>query len=110
MPAGRMNLNYVSRIREAMSESNFVVSSYLDHLEQKKVTKKTFRTAFLESLGVPFLKSIFKRYFGSYVQKEAAKEYFRKLKRFAFSYDEYKANRGSINQWLPEQKVEKNIN
>ncbi|QNJ96713.1 glycosyltransferase [Constantimarinum furrinae] len=104
MPTGRMNLNYVSRIREAMSESNFVVSSYLDQLEHRRVTRHTFRAQFIRNMGLPFIKSIFKILFGSFEQKEAAKEYFRKLKRLAFDYDEYEANRRSISRWLPESK------
>ncbi|QTY27709.1 glycosyltransferase [Flavobacterium sp. CS20] len=100
MTKGRLNLNYVSRIRKAMSESNFVVSAYVDKLNNQKQTSKRFKRKFLSLVKHKFIKNVAKRLVGNFEQKEQAKEYFRQLKRLLFSYKAYETNYKSIDKWL----------
>ena len=104
MPVGRMSLDYVSRIRKAMSESNFVVKAYLDKLNGRKQTQKKYFKNFLRQIKHHLFKNIGKRLVGNYEQKEQAKEYFRQLKRLLFKYKNYKENYDSIDNWLPKSK------
>ncbi len=103
MTKGRMSLDYVSRIRKAMSESNFVVSVYTDKLNNRKQTKKSFRRKFRSELRHKLLENIKKISSRSFEEKEQAKEFFRRLKRLFFAYDEYEANYSSIDKWLPKK-------
>ena len=107
MPVGRMSLDYVSRIRKAMSESNFIVSVYTDRLKGKKKTKKTFNYKFKSQVRYKLLANIKKRLFGDFEQKEQAKEFFRELKRFLFNYKDYEENYNSIYNWFTEKNQNK---
>lgn len=100
MPKERLNLNYVSRMRKAMSESNFIVSIYTDELSNKTLTRQTFRKELKKLLRDRLKANLRKRFFGTFEEKEESKEYFRRLKRLAFSFKEYKRNRESLEQWL----------
>jgi glycosyltransferase involved in cell wall biosynthesis len=103
IPTGRMNLDYVLRIRKAMSTSNFVVSIYTDKLKGKKRTQGGFMREFLNQIRHYFLKNL-KMYFSSqFDSKERSKEYFRKLKRLLFSYKNYKHNYNSMDTWLTKK-------
>lgn len=100
MPEGRLNLGYVKRIKKAMSESNFVVSVYVDKLKNKEETQKTFHKKG-KSLVRYHLKNNLKKWLlGNFEEKEQAKEYFRNLTRLIFSYNAYKKNMQSIDIWL----------
>ncbi len=101
MPEGRLSLQYISSIRKAMSESNFAVSVYVDELENRKVLQKTFFKRFLKMVRKDFMNNVKKGIFGSFEDKEVAKEYFRTLQRLIFSYNEYYNNRETIKRWLP---------
>jgi len=100
MPNGRMNLNYISRIRKAMSESNFVVHVYLDELAGKTVTRKNILKEFFRAIKLKLIKNVGYYILGNFEQKEMAKEYFRILNRLLFSFNDYKVNRSSIDKWL----------
>lgn len=101
MPEGRLNLQYICRIRKAMSASNFVVSVYVDELENRKIFRKTFLKRFVKMARIDFINNVKKIIFGSFEEKEVAKEYFRTLHRLIFSFSEYYNNRASIKRWLP---------
>ncbi len=103
MPTGRMSLSYVTRIRKAMSESNFVLRAYTNELRNRKVTKKIFRKRAYAAIKKDFAKQSIKRLSGSFEEKELAKEYFRKLKRLLTQFDEYNENRAAIKKWLPSK-------
>lgn len=100
MPKARMSLKYVSRMRKAISKSNFVAKVYLDELSNKIVTRKKTLKKFYHDIKDAGLSNIRRRLFGSFEEKELAKEYFRNLYRLIFSYKAYKKNRESINKWL----------
>jgi glycosyltransferase involved in cell wall biosynthesis len=101
MPEKRMNLEYISKIRKAMSESNFVVSIYVDELEKRGVFQKTFLKRFFKKVRKDFIRNVKKIILGSFEEKEVAKEYFRTLHRLIFSYNDYYVNRATIKRWLP---------
>ncbi len=101
MPQGRLSLAYISRIRKAMSASNFVVSVYVDELENRTVHRKSFLKTLVKMVRKDFINKVKKRIFGSFKEKENAKEYFRTLHRLIFSYKDYRSNRATIKRWLP---------
>ena len=103
MVKGRMKINYITRVRKAITYSNFVVGVYTDELNNKLVTKNTFSKKLIEEIRKKIVKQTYKRIFGSFEEKELAKEYFRKLHILAFSYEEYRKNRKSIENWLPNE-------
>ncbi|WP_339703434.1 glycosyltransferase [uncultured Marixanthomonas sp.] len=107
MPKGRMKLSYIQRLRKAMSESNFIVSVYVDELKNREVTQKTFYKRAFRSLKNDFLKQSKKRLKGSFEEKEISKEYFRGLYRLITQYREYSKNRNSIKTWLPQNNTTK---
>lgn len=107
MTKERMSLEYVSRIRKAMSASNFVLRVYKNELKKNTVFKKDFFNAMIFEVKKRFLKQAKRRIYGSFEDKEISKEYFRNLKRLFLSYDEYYKNKEILNNWLPNNK---NIN
>lgn len=104
MPEGRLSLDYVKRIRKAMTESNFVVSVYIDKLNNRKETASSFRKKFKNQVRYHLKTNLIKRFKGSFEQKIQAEEYFRNLKRLFFSYNEYEQNYNSIGSWLNKHK------
>ena len=103
MTQGRMNRKYLSKLRKAVSHSNFVISAYRDQLNRVKKTKKTFRKYLRRKLVYESPRNVWKRFFGNYEQKEEAKEFFRTIYRLQYSYKEYAAHKLSITKWLPEK-------
>lgn len=101
MPQERLNLRYISRIRKAMSASNFVVRVYVDELENRKVNRKWFLKSMVKMGRKDFIYNVRKRISGSFEEKEIAKEYFRTLYRLIFSYNYYSSNRATIKKWIP---------
>lgn len=102
MPKGRMSLDYVSRLRKAMTESNFVVSVYTDELSNKTVNQKVFYQRFLKEVRYKLKANSRKIFFGNFEEKQQAKIYFRNLKYMLFSFKTYSNNRTSIYKWLPK--------
>lgn len=107
MPEGRLNLDYVKRIRKAISESNFVLSTYTDRLSNRTVTRRTFYKDLKSKPKTKFKSNIKKKLFGSFEEKEQATEFFRGLYRLIFSYDKYRKHNRSIDKWLLNH-IEKN--
>ncbi len=104
MPQGRLNLDYIKRIRKAMSESNFVVRVYIDRLKNNVVSENAFQRKFKSEISHKLKSNIKKRLLGSFEEKEQAKEYFRTLKRLFIGYNEYIKNSNSIDKWLLKHK------
>jgi glycosyltransferase involved in cell wall biosynthesis len=102
MPQKRLDLKYISRIRKAMSASNFVVSVYVDELDNRTVFRKSFLKRFVKMVRKDFINNVKKRIYGSFEDKEVAKEYFRVLHRLIFSFNQYYSNRATIKRWLPK--------
>ena len=102
MTTGRLNLNYLSRLRKALSDSNFILSAYLDELNQIHPTKADFREKVKTAVRSRSFKSRLKhRVFGDYEQKEQAKAYFRRLWNLWNGYPRYAQVRESIANWKP---------
>lgn len=101
MSDGRLNLDYLSRLRKAMSDANFQLIPYKDVLKNRyqssrKMKSKAYRS--LKSNGLLQLRN----YFGaSYAKKEDARNYFRMMWNMLFNHKTYQANWDHIQQWLP---------
>lgn len=104
MPEGRMSLDYITRIRKAMSESNFLLWIYKDEWHNRTVTPRVFYRKAYYAIKNDFLKQALKRMTGSFEEKELAKEYFRNLYRLLTKHKEYAKNRATIKRWLPKYK------
>lgn len=100
MLAKRVNIEYVSKVRKAISYSNFVCEAYLDEISSKADYKKTLQKKIKKHLKDKFIKKIKNRLLGNFEQKEKSKEYFRKLYYLKFEQSEYFDNRNSIKKWL----------
>tara|TARA_R110002012_G_scaffold277507_2_gene464736 strand:- start:20997 stop:21974 length:978 start_codon:yes stop_codon:yes gene_type:complete len=100
MLAKRVNKEYVSKVRKAISYSNFVCDSYLDEILNKENNKNTLRKKIKKELKKKFFKKIRNRLIGSFEEKERSKEYFRRLYYLKFKESEYFENRNSIKKWL----------
>lgn len=103
MPEGRMSLDYVSRIRQAMSESNFVVNVYRDEWRNCTVSRKVFYQKAYYDIKNKLPKHVVKRIFGNFEERELSKEFFRKLNRLLTRYNDYNENRAAIKKWLPSK-------
>ena len=55
------------------------------------------------NINKTIISSTKKRAFGSFEEKEIAKEYFRNLNRLIFSFESYEKNRYSIEKWLSKK-------
>ena len=100
MTKGRMSLEYLSRLRKAMSHSNFMVLPYQEVLLSGLETKNSLIKKALENLRKEGFSKLMDLIKGDYEAKEKAKEFFRLQKRFLVDYAEYKGVRESIAYWL----------
>jgi glycosyltransferase involved in cell wall biosynthesis len=101
MTSGRLNFNYLSRLRKAMAYSNFVIHTYRcvskgvrpskTHDLKKKLNKK-------------FLSNVFYYFFGNFNQKEVTKAYFRGLKLIIGSHAERMKHYDFIKSWVSNKK------
>lgn len=100
MTKGRMNLAYLSRLRKAMSYSNFVLWSYKDIMNNSIKSRRDF--LFLARKGIPFqfIKHLINLRFGKFETREQAKLYFRNIKFTLLYFQEYKENIDKINSWF----------
>ena len=102
MTKGRMSLEYLSRLRKAMSASNFIVMPYQEVLLKGMETRNSLIKKALKNLQESGLLHFRKRLFGTYEEKEKAKEFFRLQKQFLLEYNEYRTVRESIDLWLKQ--------
>ncbi|SFN72246.1 Glycosyltransferase, GT2 family [Bizionia echini] len=105
MTAGRLNLSYLSRLRQAMAYSNFVILAYMDVVENIANRKHLYTKRLFKHLKQGFFKNIYRRLFGSYSQQEVSKTYFRKLYYLSFRYDEYLGFVLFIRSWMPKKRI-----
>lgn len=99
MTEGRLSLNYVSRIRKAMTYSNFMLWSYLDLLSKKPKSRLDFIRLGLRRLPYLFFKKFGALLIGDFEQKETAKRYFRNLGYRFFKYSTYRNNIEFLKTW-----------
>lgn len=99
MTSGRLNLAYLSRLRKAMTYSNFVLWTYLDLLNGRTRTYKDFITQFIKGMPFVIIKKTGALLIGNYEQKQGAKHYFRLLYYLIFYYTLYQKNITFINSW-----------
>jgi glycosyltransferase involved in cell wall biosynthesis len=100
MLAKRVNMEYVSKVRKAISYSNFVCDIYLDEILEKKNYRSTLNNKIKRELKKGVLKQMKNYFFSDFERKEKSKEYFRSLYYLIFKQSEYFKNRNSIKQWL----------
>tara|TARA_R110002012_G_scaffold48720_4_gene126572 strand:+ start:732 stop:1709 length:978 start_codon:yes stop_codon:yes gene_type:complete len=100
MLAKRVTIEYVSKVRKAISYSNFVCEVYLDEMLDKENCGKTLQLKLSKELKNNLLRNLKNRVFGSFEEKERSKAYFRRLRYLTFSRVEYFKNRNSIKNWL----------
>lgn len=96
----RVKIEYVSRVRKAISYSNFVCSAYLDEISNKKNNKNTLNKKIKKDLKNNPINKIKNYLIGNFEEKEESKEYFRRLYFLNFKQSEYFENRNSIKKWL----------
>jgi glycosyltransferase involved in cell wall biosynthesis len=101
MSKGRLSLNYVSRLRKAMTYSNFILWPYLDLLNQKQQTKIDFYKKAFQRMPLLVVKKMVALILGSNEQKELAKRYLRNLKYRLFYFTTYKRNMEFLKSWKP---------
>lgn len=106
MISGRVRRSYISRLRKALSDSNFKLRIYEDEIKNINISRSDFMKEFWASVFKEILPMTFRRVFGNFDQKEYSKEYFRRLKMLWSTYDEYNMNREALRTWLKnvEQK------
>lgn len=98
----RLSLDYVSRLRKAMSHSDFILWAYSDVLNNQLQTKQNFLKIALHWFPFLPLKKLGELIIGNYVQKENAKGYLRNLRYRMFNYSTYKANVGFLKKMVDD--------
>lgn len=104
MPKARMNLNYLRKLRKALSHSNFILKSYKDVLQPKNRTYKEYLKSGRIYFFINGLKKIYILLMGSYEEKEQEKDYFRQLYYITIFHKKYKENKQHILQWVEKTK------
>lgn len=100
MTSGRLHLEYLSRLRKAISESDFVLWAYLDLLKNTPRTQLDFFEQALKGMPLVFIKRFRLLLIGDYEQKEQGKFYFRNLGYLLFSHSSYSKHLKFIKAWL----------
>jgi len=99
MTNGRLSLGYVSRIRKAMTYSNFILWPYLDLLKREHQNQQDFLKVALKGMPLLPIKKVGALLVGTYEQKETAKRYFRHLNYRLFDFATYKRNIEFLKSW-----------
>ncbi len=105
MTKGRMHLAYLSRLRKAMSSSNFVLWSYIDLIKGTNRGVKDILKKGKKALIKEWYAKINDFVLGDYEQKEEAKYYFRNLYYLVFLKKTYLKNQSFIENWLKNNDV-----
>ncbi|WP_418511955.1 glycosyltransferase [Corallibacter sp.] len=100
MTAGRLNLKYLSRLRKAMTYSNFVILAYKDVLTKSVMSKTLRRQRVFVLLKNGLLKNVYRLCLGNYEQKMMSYTYFKKLYYLVFNYKVYLQNVSKTQQWI----------
>lgn len=106
MTSGRLNLNYLSRLRKAMAYSNFVIMAYRDVLSGHFMTRKLQFKRLVYLLKSGFFKHAYRCFFGTYEQKEMGKNFFRKIYYLGCHYGAYLEILTATRSWLPKETNE----
>ncbi|WP_179319484.1 glycosyltransferase [Winogradskyella helgolandensis] len=104
MTEGRMHLEYLSRLRKAMSYSNFVLQCYTDLLNDRKprwnrVLNKGRKALLKEGYIKAKLFAL-----GDFEQKEQSKSFFRNLYYVIFKKQLYFTNKVFVMSWLKNKE------
>lgn len=101
MTSGRLNLNYLSQLRNAMVYSNFICSAYIDELNDRPIMRSNIE------LPVKGFKDVLRRIkwliTGDYETKEQSRIFFKLVYLKFFKFREYVRTRKSIKRWLPQK-------
>lgn len=100
MTQGRMNLAYLSRLRKAMSESNFLVAPYQDVILGGSEGRGSLARKALRDLKAEGLRRTWDLLFGDYEAKEQSKDFFRLQYFRLFRWKEYIEVRQEIDRWV----------
>lgn len=100
MTKGRMNLNYLSNLRKAMTYSNSILWSYLDILKPSERSYKQIFAKGLKGVFKEWAKFIKQLLVDDFEEREIAKEYFRNFYYLVFNTPTYKKNKQFIKSWL----------
>jgi glycosyltransferase involved in cell wall biosynthesis len=100
MTTGRLNLNYLARLRKAMVYSNHILWPYQDVLTGRLRTSLDFKKEVFKGFPMFFANKIVSLFFGDFEKKEIAKRYFINVKYKLFNYATYKRNMQIIKKWL----------
>lgn len=104
MTAGRMHLDYLSRLRKAMTYSNFILWSYKDHIRgTRNRSWNPIRQQGVFGFSKRILLKLRDFIRGDYEQKELVKYYFRTLYYSLFYKKEYDKNYAFITNWLKQK-------
>lgn len=101
MTNGRLNLNYVKRLRKAMSDSNFTLIPYKDFFSNTTQTEASMKKTAIKQLKKHWKRNLFDLVFGDFEKKEQAKAFFRLNRYRYFKYALYEASKNSILKWKP---------
>ena len=101
MSKGRLSIKYVSRIRKAMTYSNFILWPYLDLLNEDVQSQNDFYNKAFKRMPLLVVKKAGAITIGTFEQKEEANRYFRNLMYRLFYYATYKRNLDFIKSWKP---------
>lgn len=101
MPAERMNLDYVKRLRKGMSESNFMVLAYADELNKSPFSRKQHLKRFYREIRKHGLKVLKWRLSNDLLKKEEAKSFIRQWYGYATGYKKYASVREAVRSWAP---------
>lgn len=104
MTLGRLNLAYLTRLRQAMTYSNFVILAYRDVLYKQVMSRALQRRRVLGLLQAGFFKNIIRFVFGTYEQKEVGRTYFKRLYYLCFCYEHYLKHVTIIEQWVSRHR------
>ena len=100
MPAARMNLNYIKKLRKGMADANFLLRAYLDEIDRVPLNKKTYQQRnrlWTKEYLWPSIKWFIK---GNLLLKENAKSNFRTINRNLKGYKDYVKLRKTIQNWV----------
>ena len=103
MSTGRLNLNYLSRLRQGRTYSNFILWPYLDLLKGKPTNKRDLLKFAFKGGSYRFIRQLLALGIGTYEQKQQALRYFMFQYYFLFKYNVYEKNLFKTRNWLSKK-------
>jgi glycosyltransferase involved in cell wall biosynthesis len=100
MSQGRLNLKYLSRLRQARTHSNFILWPYLDLLKGEISNKRDLLKYAFKGGSYRFIRQLGALCIGSFEQKQVAIRYFMFVNYGLFHHSTYKRNLLKTRKWL----------